>query len=607
MNNFIHSFKDRYFHKIFHLSWNLIKKNYLIWIIFSLFVLSQPFIIILIDSMGYELVDKSLFISLIPQAFLLILNFLLINKIFSEAKTNGVDSILLSLPISKTKMFLSRFTLIFLFGFIGLAAQFILDTILVLSFQVSSTWIAYFFISNIFINSFTNIFLISLIVILAIALRRIWFAVVSIICIILFSAPIVTRNTNQDNVKITYNQQNSDSFSKLSLVSNNKFETYIVDQTNDINIFDNRNTINEINSIPIYNYFIPGEIITTFNSSLLKNLISTNDNDSIDKKYSLIKDKYTSVNFSNYDHEYENALILRPEDINPLTLNDEEYENLLLSNIDSIIKNNNDYIDLSNNLLAQNLLDNLQNYQNVNWINLNSKDIKTLNLILGVNTKYNQLFYFQRNYQWLSNKTPNLLNKIATKYSENLANLFEYLWTSEVTQNNINNTFDNINPVFPNIDNLYPSIMVVNDNAKPLKSDIDFLKNDIIRFNGNTIGYLTINGSYKNVNSLTNIDPSITDENSWKIYVEQNTLSLSDAKSLVETLSSNFSDLVVIDFSPNQINLNKFSYYFTSSNSTYLTNAQIYVTALSFIYVGIFWLSIETFEKKNYKNDNYEK
>ena len=344
-------------------------------------------------------------------------------------------------------------------------------------------------------------------------------------------------------------------------------------------------------------------MITSFNSLLLKNLISFNDNQLIRRKYSILKNNYKSFNFSNYDNEFENAIVLRPYDKNPLSLNNEEYENLLLSNISKIIEEGNaNIIDLNDSMLVQNLLNSLQDYKKINWIYLSQKEIRTLEKILGIDTNFNQLFYYLSNYSWLNKKTPNLLIKIQNKYSKELSNLFNFLWTSEITQNNINNTFENLNPVFPNVDDLYPSIMTYSDSSKPLKSDIDFIKNDLIRFNNSTISYLRIDGTYQTIDNLSNIDISIVDEKSWRKFVEENTMSLSDAKILIDNLSEELSNMSIVNFSKNKIDIYKYSYFFTINDQSYLSYSEIYVTTLVFVFIGTFWISIWLFKKSNYKN-----
>ena len=597
--------KNKWFVKTFIFSWNLIKNNIYIWSLVGLLIISQSLILLILHLTNTNLINNSLYISLLPQIVLILLNIVLINRLFSESKYNSLDWTLISLPIGKARIFVARFILIFAIGFLALFAQFILNFIICLSTQINTKWILFFFVSNIFINPFINLFYISLFIFIAIFFKRIGFAIASILIVFLWIIPIFTRSLSINQNKLEFNPQNSNSFAQLTVTKNNAIETYIVDKINPIYVNSNKDEIQVINSSPIYSYFIPGEIFVSFDALLMKNIFNINDyeNHQIDKNHSLLKNLYQNYNFSNYNNQYTNFLILRPEDINPLFLDNTEYEDLLMSNINNIITtNDNNYIDISDQLLVQQLLENLQSNTSMNWNQLDKKEINTLSCLLGINPAYNQLFYYQRDYSWLSQKTPNLLSKIENQINSSLANLLQYLWTSENTQNNINNTYGNANPVFDDINNIYPSVKDLDETKAPSSSDIDFIKNSLIRFQNQSIGYLTINGTYQNISSLTNIDPSIVDKASWDNYVDQNTCSIYNARTFLNKLSNSLPNLFAMSFSPNNANLNQYSYYFSIEDNTYLSHSDIYITALVFIFIGSYVIAMNKFKNNNYKN-----
>ena len=597
--------KNKWFVKTFIFSWNLIKNNIYVWSLVGLLIISQSLILLILHLTNTNLINNSLYISLLPQIVLILLNIVLINRLFSESKYNSLDWTLISLPIGKARIFVARFILIFAIGFLALFAQFILNFIICLSTEINTKWILFFFVSNIFINPFINLFYISLFIFIAIFFKRIGFAIASILIVFLWIIPIFTRSLSINQNKLEFNPQNSNSFAQLTVTKNNAIETYIVDKINPIYVNSNKDEIQAINSSPIYSYFIPGEIFVSFDALLMKNIFNINDyeNHQIDKNHSLLKNLYQNYNFSNYNNQYTNFLILRPEDINPLFLDNTEYEDLLMSNINNIITtNDNNYIDISDQLLVQQLLENLQSNTSMNWNQLDKKEINTLSCLLGINPVYNQLFYYQRDYSWLSQKTPNLLSKIEMQINSSLANLLQYLWTSENTQNNINNTYGNANPVFDDINNIYPSVKDLDETKAPSSSDIDFIKNSLIRFQNQSIGYLTINGTYQNISSLTNIDPSIVDKASWDNYVDQNTFSIYNARTFLNKLSNSLPNLFAMSFSPNNANLNQYSYYFSIEDNTYLSHSDIYITALVFIFIGSYVIAMNKFKNNNYKN-----
>ena len=175
--------------------------------------------------------------------------------------------------------------------------------------------------------------------------------------------PTFLRNIEINNNEVHFNVNNRNNFSKLVLTTNKKtVETFIVDEINLSYINDNKGIIDKINSTPVYNYFVPGEIILTFDSMLAKNFFSINENKIIDKDFSLLKNRYNNYNFSNFSNdEYLNALVLRPTDLNPLTLDNVEYENILMECIDKLVANaqEENFINLNDKKYVQNFYETL--------------------------------------------------------------------------------------------------------------------------------------------------------------------------------------------------------------------------------------------------------
>lgn len=600
---------DKLFFKSIIFSWVLIKKNIFFWFFLAFFIVSQSIVILIINFLFPNIIEGTLFISLIPLLFLLLCDFILVIRLFSESKNNNIDFFFLSLPIKKTQIFLARFVLIFFISFISSILMFLLNTITIIATRNELNWILFFFISNLFITSFINILFISILVLFAILFKKLWFLILSMILFLFLGFPTFLRNIEINNNEVHFNVNNRNNFSKLVLTTNKKtVETFIVDEINLSYINDNKGIIDKINSTPVYNYFVPGEIILTFDSMLAKNFFSINENKIIDKDFSLLKNRYNNYNFSNFSNdEYLNALVLRPTDLNPLTLDNVEYENILMECIDKLVANaqEENFINLTDKKYVQNFYETL--LKNPNWKGrINTKEINTLKAMLGINTNYYHLFYFLRDFNWLEHKTPNLLKRIKNKYGEELAKLFTFLWNNEVTKSNLYNTFLEAQPIFPNINDIYPTVKTLNLTKKPTNFDINFIKNDLIRYENGTFSYLDLNGNYIATSLLNEIDPSIVNQESWISFVDKNVMSVNQAKLLINNLSSKLKNLSNVKFSDNEIDIYKYSYFFVVNEETYLTNSQIYVTALIFITIGMLWVSIVMFNKNNYKNFNIE-
>lgn len=331
---------------------------------------------------------------------------------------------------------------------------------------------------------------------------------------------------------------------------------------------------------------------------LLKWIFNLDSNNRINSKNSLIKNQYSIINFANHNNVFENVLSQRVDDINPLLLNNIEYETLLFNNIKEIIQNKENYINLNDKLLVDNLLQNLKN--NLIWTNnLNSKEQNILKALLGIDTKFNQLFYYWRDFYWLNQKTPNLKTKIEQEINKNLINLFDFLWRSDIVRNNIYSQ-----KIFGNINEIYPTAKKVDLESLPTNYDLDFIKKDLVRFNGNKILYLDNNKNYlsTDINVIQQLDSSIIDKDSWVNYLSTNIGTINDAQKILNKLTNYMPNIYKIDFSSNKLDIYKYSYYFDVKTDPYLSNLQIYVTTLIFLILGINYLSIKVFKTKNYKN-----
>ena len=99
--------KNKWFVKTFIFSWNLIKNNIYVWSLVGLLIISQSLILLILHLTNTNLINNSLYISLLPQIVLILLNIVLINRLFSESKYNSLDWTLISLPIGKAKIFVA--------------------------------------------------------------------------------------------------------------------------------------------------------------------------------------------------------------------------------------------------------------------------------------------------------------------------------------------------------------------------------------------------------------------------------------------------------------------------------------------------------------------
>lgn len=162
-----------FFKKSIVFYWKLLNRNIIFWILFSLFVFSS-----IISSLVLILLNKNnmlnylLLNNLISLTFSLIFIFYCVSKLFLESKYSSVDLIMRSKPYKRTNIYLSRFTLILFFVFISNSIQFILISILTLSFGLEANWVLYNFVSFVFINTFISTFFISLFILFSMFFKK---------------------------------------------------------------------------------------------------------------------------------------------------------------------------------------------------------------------------------------------------------------------------------------------------------------------------------------------------------------------------------------------------------------------------------------------------
>ncbi len=582
--------------------WSYLKRSISFWITGILFLVGPVVATATLLTINKtNIFNLSVIILSIELFLMFVFLFILTLKIFSDSKYSNIDLILVSKAFSRTTIYFSRYIFIFVVNLLINFVQFVILTIVFLSFNLSSRLIGFYFVSNVLINPFVSILIVSFFILFAICLNKIWFALSSLLVIISTSVlPIAVRATNINNEPtIQYSNTRYNSFSKLTYIKDNEVKTFLVDKINPSSSIDvNENILANLNSDKIYNYFIPGEWINSFYSSLMKDLFHDVNNYDF-YPMSIIKTKYINQNVVNVD--YDSLLALRPNDINPFTFSNIDYENLIVSELKNI-SNDSSTIDLSDSALVEYLFNKINNVADWKSSSLSIKEENTLKALLGINAKYNQLFYYFNYYWTLNKKTPDIAIKINNIFNEQLSTLMNYLWNSPLVWTNIFST-----NYFGNIDEIYPNDKSINFNYKPIEQDVQFIMNDLIRFNQNNVYYLDSNQKYvqTNISTLQNISSNITDESSWKQYVVDNTLTYQDAINLLQSIENNITNVFRFSLHNNYVNPYQYSLYLVPSTATYLSYNSLVWSMTIFLSIVINIFAHHRFVKTNYKNINY--
>lgn len=525
----------------------------------------------------------------------------LVNKLFLENKLNGIDVIMLSKPVSKYETFFSRIIIIFSFLFLIMFAQFILSSILVFSFQHDVKWITYLLINNLFITPFIFSAIAAILILLAIIFKSLWFGLVSFVIILLVGiVPIVPRLIDKNNfdTTLTYNNNNYNSFSKLTIINDDKNETFLVDEINvasQINV--DKNIITTLNNSPFYNSLIPGELMLSLSSSLIDNL--NFDTNQINGNYSLLKNEFIDTQLANLNIKNSVLMSIRPNDVSPFELNSIQYEELLLENIKKIVNNSTDFINLKDEKIVDFLYDKLDNSLSWSIDSLSKYEFLTVKALLGIDIEFSQLFYYFNNKTILEQKTPNLLKRIELELSPSLSKLLYFLWSDN---SSIMNIFDLKS--FGDVFEIFPNTKIKSLTELPNINDINFIKNDLIRFSGSTIHYLDANKQYipTTLLEMQKIDSSIIDKQTWNKFVDNSSVSLQSVIQLSILLNNNLNNIFQVRFENNTEDLFKYSHFIKVKTKTYLDNISLPIMTIVFLTIGSNILAIYMFKNKNYKN-----
>ncbi len=472
---------------------------------------------------------------------------------------------MISKSIDKKKIFLIRIFYIFISLLISSFIQSIISVIIIALSSWSAitlnVWLMTFFGQIIIGSFFISIFLfigIKLSPVLFVSLNScitLLFLVTSILGNALLMNPIQNNSLTYD-VKNNYNYQaisNIDNLSdkRIGITRNwsSNINTYS-DLENSINF-----SYNTIQAMPGLWVMSPMQLIFANNNvygndyNFLMNHSPNNYQFSMNKL--ILVDEQKNTDYFKTDNKYTTYRI---GDTNLFELKNYELE----TKISQVVK------DVYNNFSIQNkdisvlslLNEELNNNDLWNVSSTINEHKSLLFALLGLDVKYNSLYYLFRDFDYFYKNSPYIFDSIATSTNKEFSEITKILWTSTKTKNNLYNL-----EYFgkkEEIEEIYPSLLVENELEKPNIIDIDFFKNYLIKFdNQNSCKVLNKEGIYINFN-IKNISDTISNQNDWISFVDENSLNLNSLKNLYAEIRDNTSSLYDVSFNKNYEETNKF-------------------------------------------------
>lgn len=550
--------------KVFLFHWHQIR-NSKIFIISFILVNLLPILVLLPLVLVADFYSLSYLYSLIIVFVSVFFNFFFIYKLFIINSSNFIDILMISKSIDKKKIFLIRIFYIFISLLISSFIQSIISVIIISSSSWSAitlnVWLMIFFGQIIIGSFFISIFLfigIKLSPVLFVSLNScitLLFLVTSILGNALLMNPIQNNSLTYD-VKNNYNYQaisNIDNLSdkRIGITRNwsSNINTYS-DLENSINF-----SYNTIQAMPGLWVMSPMQLIFANNNvygndyNFLMNHSPNNYQFSMNKL--ILVDEQKNTDYFKTDNKYTTYRI---GDTNLFELKNYELE----TKISQVVK------DVYNNFSIQNkdisvlslLNEELNNNDLWNVSSTINEHKSLLFALLGLDVKYNSLYYLFRDFDYFYKNSPYIFDSIASSTNKEFSEITNILWTSTKTKNNLYNL--NYFGKKEEIEEIYPSLLVENGLEKPNIIDIDFFKNYLIKFdNQNSCKVLNKEGNYINFN-IKNISDTISNQNDWISFVDENSLNLNSLKNLYSEIRKITSSLYDVSFNKNYEETNKF-------------------------------------------------
>ncbi|MDE6473399.1 MAG: hypothetical protein K2K73_03215 [Ureaplasma sp.] len=535
--------------KLINFHWVFIKRNPILWTLASLCGLSQLLIVLVLDILNKQISDYSLLLFLVPNILYTIFVIFLIYNLFQTNKDNSIDNKLLCSKYNFYKIKLARFSLIWIL----LGSIIVVSDLGLFYFPIKNQTILGLavFICNTFITPF--IFLLITILFTVIAIKTptsVYMIVTVLFCVITFGLSLITRLL-VPNVVLNQND-----YYKLIQKDNQ----YLVEKT--------KTEIN-LNKAITTNTFVPSEWFYSLYSSVFA-MTNTNDSSQLSIRSIYLKEvEYNDVLTNNL------PIMIRESDIDFLSLSNHDYIDLICNNIQKIV---NKHRLLENVYLAEHTKEYIAN--NFEWTDIPSQAISNLLIdITGINTEYNQLYYLIKYHQLLNLDLNILANNISERFNVQISELFKTLVESESTYYNLFKAIGIFNSL-----KIYPNEYSVNKYQPITVQDKNFIKTSLIKFTNNSIYYLRNDGNYYgfNLDVLTEIEPSIINEETYKNYIDELSLSYERMNDFLSKIQLKLKDMLNYKLSNNYINLNSIYKVYKYESSTNVSNIEIFIGLIIF-------------------------
>lgn len=601
--------------KISRFYFNQLKSSKLFW---SLFIVLLPLPIVAVT--GLYFINNNYY-SVVYYYCLILFVLMLIKLIFlcylvsANNIKNSVDFDFLTESVSRKKIFWSKLKVIFSIELFTVCFNSIIGSSIAAILANNSSESTTIFLINFFGEILLAIFFVFLFLFISYKFSRIAstmintsiMIVIPVLSLVSHIALLSTNNSMQYNDSQKYQYQNI-----VILDQNKKVEKdYIAVKTNykvqdytDNQISDFQNSITQTNFGSNFNigdwffatFYVIGKNTLDFsnNYNAINNLNQNGYSGSL-VRFNLQQQKVLQ-------QAYDTNLIASNNlgDVNIFDLTSEQLINAIYSALD-YLETLNSTLSIKDQNSIQSLLVDLQ--KQPLWIKdyFSTNEVSTVQALYGLSSskQCNIFHYIFQERDYINQFIPNIFNLISQKYCQALGDLMKYLYFD----NNAIWNFESFQGFVTSadIDKKYGSIKVKDKMAPPLASDLDFMKNNYIKYVDNTFKVLCNDYTYQDIDISKITNQNITTQAQWSDYVNNNVVTLADLDNLSNTIQQINQNVYVFNSSPNVVDVDSYEFFGTPTNTAWLSWSDV----LFGLYFPILIVSCYVFWRKSI-NTNYK-
>lgn len=596
---------------------NLLMKSKSFFIIFSLSLFFPLIVLLILYFTNNNLLESSYLyaISLLLVCFINIV--VIAMQLFANPIIDSSDILLISKSIKRKTLYFTKTIISVLLLLIVFFIQSILSIIFTSIVYLNPLEILAYWLMTLFGQSIVAMLLLPIIFLFNFSFSKVVaisseISFVIIIAATSFLTHFVLPNSNLNN-QLIYNNNYKMAYAQLIGLNQNghQIDQQLVVKQNLSSSLINANTDYQtnLNNVSIVNNFMLGEwLMAPFQAMYMS--VNYDHNFPLIAKGAIEKYKFGLVRFYNsaiesiidIEKQKINYIPIRVQDTSIFNLNASDLINLLVQDIKKIVNTPADIINFQNDKQVNNFIAKLKNL-NIVWDqNFSPIEIRTISTLVGLNGEHPSLYYAFKYKDLLQSKLNGFYTLIANDVSLLISDIYQELFNNPLAYSAILYNVNTQNF----IDDQYPDVEVIDDSMFPSQLDLDYFKNVLVTWDTNQPSLL-LKDKTRRIIDLANIsflgsNYTITNKQEWSEFIDKNALSLQNLKEIYNLLKNKLpvdqqNNMAIINYSPNFVDLNQYSYVTRIKQQSWIDNAFIYMIFIIIASWVMFAFSYQKYSK----------